>query len=138
MLFRLLVLLAFTLSASGAEPRDISKELEVVRAEYKLPACASAVVKNGQIVAIGATGLRKADEDVRVTIADSWHLGSCTKSLTAVLVGVLVDAGKLRWEMPISEAFAGVPCHAAWGKVTVWDVVTQRGGLGNSPRIVWQ
>jgi D-alanyl-D-alanine carboxypeptidase len=138
MLHRLLLLLALAVSSLAAEPRDISAELEVVRAKYKLPACASAVVKNGRITAIGASGLRRADEDIRVTIADCWHTGSCTKSMTATLVGVLVDAGKLRWDMAISEAFAGMPCHAAWGKVTVWDVVTQRGGLGNSPRIVWQ
>ncbi len=138
MLHRLLVLLALTVSSSAAEPRDISAELEAVRAEYNLPACASAVVKDGRLTAIGATGLRNVDEKVRITIEDQWHTGSCTKSMTAILVGVLVDAGKLRWEMPISEAFAGVPCHAEWRKVTVWDVVTQRGGLGSSPRIVWQ
>jgi CubicO group peptidase (beta-lactamase class C family) len=138
MLRRLLLFLALTASCRAAEPRDISAELEAVRAEYALPACASAVVKDGKLTAIGAAGLRKADENVRVTVDDCWHTGSCTKSMTAVLVGLLVDEGKLRWDLPISEAFAGLPCHAAWRKVTVSDVVTQRGGLGNSPRIVWQ
>lgn len=136
MLRTLLLLLALTLLTSAAEPRDLSAALEVVRAKYKLPACASAVVKDGQITAMGATGLRSADEKVRVTIDDQWHTGSCTKSMTATLIGVLVDEGKLRWEMPLSEAFAGLPCHAEWHKLTVWELVTQRAGLGNSPNIV--
>ncbi len=125
-----LPLFALTTSALAAEPRDISADLEVIRAKYKVPACASAVVENGRMIAIGATGLRRADRDVRVTTADIWHIGSCTKSMTATLIGVLVDAGKLRWDMPIPDVFPGVTYHPGWRKVTVWHLVTQRSGLG--------
>ena len=122
----------------AAEPRDISSDLEPLRAKYKLPACASAVVEDGHITAIGATGLRRMNADVRVTTADIWHIGSCTKSMTAALIGVLVDEGKLRWDTLVAEVFPAEACDAAWRKVTVWDVVTQRSGLGNLPRDQWQ
>ncbi|MEP6673239.1 MAG: serine hydrolase domain-containing protein, partial [Chthoniobacter sp.] len=129
---------AFIASALTAEPRDISPELEAVRAKYKLPACASAVIEDGQITAIGATGLRRVDRDVRVTTADLWHIGSCTKSMTATLIGVLVDAGQLRWDTPVSDIFPGVPCHPGWRKVTVWHLVTQRSGIGSISRDEWR
>jgi CubicO group peptidase (beta-lactamase class C family) len=126
---RILPLFALAASALAAEPRDISAELEAVRAKYKLPACASAVIEGGRIVAIGATGLRRSDRDVRVTTDDIWHIGSCTKTMTAALIGMLVDEGKLRWDMPVPDALPGVPFHAGWRKVTLWHVITQRSGI---------
>jgi len=130
----------FILAAStfAAEPRDISADLDAVRAKYKLPACASAVISDGRITAIGATGLRRADRDVRVTTADIWHIGSCTKSMTAVLIGVLVDAGKLRWDMPVPDALPGVPCDPGWSKVTIEHLLTQRSGIAPMSRGEWR
>ena len=138
MLRRLLPLFALAASALGAEPRDISAALEPIRAKYKLPACASAVIEDGRIVAIGATGLRRADRDVRVTVDDVWHIGSCTKSMTAILVGVLVDAGKLRWDMPVPDALPGVPCDPGWRAVTIDHLVTQRSGIAPMSRAEWR
>lgn len=124
------LLSVFVASSLAAEPRDISANLEPVRVQYHLPACASAVVEDGRIIAIGATGVRCCNRDVRVTVDDVWHIGSCTKSMTAALVGVMVDQEKLRWDTCVADAFAGLPCHPAWRKVTVWDLVTQRSGIG--------
>lgn len=136
---RCLAILFITgLTASAEGPRDISGELEVLRAKYKIPACASAVIENGRITAIGATGLRRADADARVTNSDIWHIGSCTKTMTAALVGMLVDEGKLRWDMPIPDALPGVKCDPAWAKVTLDHLVTQRSGIQPMSRGEWR
>ncbi len=137
-LSRLLALFALAAPATAAEPRDISAELEAVRAKYKVPACASAVIENGRITAIGATGLRRADRDTRVTTDDIWHIGSCTKTMTGALIGMLVDEGKLRWDMSIAEAMPGVPSHAGWRKVTLWHLVSQRSGIGQMSSGAWR
>ena len=137
-LHRIAAIFILAASATAAEPRDISAELETLRAKYNLPACASAVIENGSITAIGATGLRRADRDVRVTTADVWHIGSCTKSMTATLIGVLVDAGKLRWDMPVADALPGLPCDPGWRKVTLWHLVTQRSGIAPMSRGEWR
>jgi CubicO group peptidase (beta-lactamase class C family) len=129
---------ALALSALAAEPKDISAQLEAVRAKYHIPACASAVIEKGRIVALGATGFRRVDRNVRVTPADIWHIGSCTKSMTATLVGVLVDEGKLRWDTSVAEALPGVPCHPGWRQVTVWHLVTQRSGIAGMTREQWR
>jgi CubicO group peptidase (beta-lactamase class C family) len=131
---RLLLFLTLATTALAAEPRDISAELEAVRAKYKVPACASAVIEDGRIVAWGAAGLRRVDRDVRVTTDDIWFIGSCTKSMTATLIGVLVDEGRLRWDSTLPEVLPGVPCHAGWKNVTVWHLVTQRSGLSGMTR----
>ena len=137
-LLRLLPFFALAMSALAAEPRDISAAIEIVRAKYKLPACASAVVEGGRIIAIGATGVRRADRDERVTTADVWHIGSCTKSMTAALVGMLVDSGKLRWDTPVPDALPGVPCDPGWRGVTIEHLVTQRSGIAPMSRGEWR
>ena len=135
---KLLLLLSIAGSVMAAEPRDISAPLEVIRAKYRLPACASAVIENGRITAIGATGVRRADRNVHVTSADLWHIGSCTKSMTATLIGVLVDSGKIRWDTPVPDVFPGITCDPGWRRITVWDLVTQRGGVGALSRAEWR
>eukprot|EP00971_Amphidinium_carterae_P031778 625953-Amphidinium_carterae.1 len=46
-------------------------------------------------------------EATRVEQQDAFHLGSCTKSITATLAAVLIEKGKLRWETTIKEALHG-------------------------------
>ncbi len=134
----LALLFILTATSRAAEPRDISAELEIVRAKNKLPACAAAVIEDGRITAIGATGLRRVDRDVRVTRDDIWHIGSCTKTMTAMLVGMLVDAGKLRWDMTVPEALPGVQCDAGWKQVTIEHLITHRSGIPQISRAEWR
>ena len=45
-----LVVLVLSAAALAAEPRDISAAIEIVRAKYKLPVCASAVIEGGRFI----------------------------------------------------------------------------------------
>ena len=136
---RACIFLALTLRCF-AGPRDISAALEGERVKNSLPAVASAVVEDGRIIAIGATGKRRVDRDTKVTTDDVWHIGSCTKSMTATLVGVLVDAGKLRWNTTVAEALPGIEMHAAWRAVTLDHLLTQFAGVVvfNVNGIAWE
>jgi CubicO group peptidase (beta-lactamase class C family) len=67
--------------------------LEPIRSKYKLPALAGAIVTSRGLTAIGVTGVRKTGTDVAVTVDDTWHLGSDTKAMTAVLIGLVVEQG---------------------------------------------
>lgn len=116
--------------AAEPEPRDLSEKVENLRGKYNLPACAAAIVQKGKITAIGASGLRRTDRDVQVTIEDIWSIGSCTKSMTATVVGMLVDSGKVAWETRVPAALPRFACNRGWREVTVWDLVTHRSGLG--------
>ncbi len=134
---RICLLLALALKCLAAEPRDISSALEPLRAKNSLPAVGAAVVEDGHIIAIGATGRRRVDRETRVTAEDVWHIGSCTKSMTAVLVGALVDEGKLRWDMSVADALPGIAVHEAWRAVTIEHLLTQRSGIPGMTRVDW-
>src|SRR5215471_18059742 len=96
---------------------------------------AAAVLRGERIIAQGAVGVRQRGIAERITFADRFHLGSCTKAMTATLVAMLVEEGKLNWTTTLGELLAGTvkPMHAAWEKVTVRQVLAHRAGLPFEP-----
>jgi len=55
--------------------------------------------------------------------------------MTATLVAMLVEEGKLNWTTTLGELFAGMvkPMHPAWEKVTLRHVLAHRSGLRFAP-----
>jgi CubicO group peptidase (beta-lactamase class C family) len=79
--------------------------LQPYLARFTLPALAAAVVKQGQTIAAGAVGTRRIGADIPVTVNDRFHIGSDTKAMTSLLAGMLVEAGKLRWDTTVGDAY---------------------------------
>src|SRR5213078_4948643 len=96
---------------------------------------AAAVLRGERIIAQGAAGVRKRGTAERITLDDRFHLGSCTKAMTATLVAMLVEEGKLNWTTTLGELFADTvkPMHPAWEKVTLRQVLAHRAGLRLDP-----
>ena len=121
-----------------AAPLDLAPTLVPLREKYKLPACGVAIIEGGTITAIGVTGKRRIDRDTTATTDDLWHIGSCTKSMTATLAAMLVDEGKLRWDMTVTEALPDIPAHPGWQKVTLEHLITQRSGISGMSGKQWR
>jgi len=66
---------------------------------------AAAVVRNGETVAVGVAGVRTRGKPDKIATRDRFHIGSDTKALTAMLCGILVDEGKLKWGQTLGETF---------------------------------
>jgi len=115
--------------------------LEEVRKKHGVPALAAAAMRDGNVVKLAVTGTRQFGESGVVTETDLWHIGSCTKSMTATLAGVLRDEGKVRWEMKIGEALPELKplMRNGWETVTLEQLLTNRAGAPNQPPArVWQ
>ena len=122
-------------SCAGAG-RKLDAFLESVRANYALPALAAAVVKDGEVIASGAVGVRALGTDVPVTIDDRFHLGSDTKAMTATLAGMMVDEGKLRWDSTIGEVLGGKVqgMNPALAAVTLEQLLSHTSGIPTDNR----
>jgi CubicO group peptidase (beta-lactamase class C family) len=96
---------------------------------------AAAVLRGERIIAQGAAGVRKRGTAERITLDDRFHLGSSGKAMTATLVAMLVEEGKLNWTTTLGELFADTvkPMHPAWEKVTLPQVLAHRAGLPFAP-----
>lgn len=115
---------------AGADVESLTALLEPIRSKHKLPALAAAVIKDGKVVALGATGVRRAGGEEAVTADDVFHLGSDTKAMTATLIGVLIEEGKFSWSSTVGEVFGDEvkDMDAAWKAVTIEQLLHNRGG----------
>jgi CubicO group peptidase (beta-lactamase class C family) len=98
--------------AARAQPRaaasDLTATLEPLRQRFGLPALAAATARAGQLRASGACGVRALGTTVPVTVHDRFHLGSDTKAMTALLCGMAVEGGQLRWDSSLGSVLGGV------------------------------
>lgn len=96
---------------------------------------AAVVLRGRRIIAQGAAGVRQRGTPEPITLDDRFLLNSCTKPMTATLVALLVEEGRLNWTTPLGELFAGTvkPLHPAWAKVTIRHVLAHRAGLPFDP-----
>ncbi|MCU0649215.1 MAG: beta-lactamase family protein [Gemmatimonadaceae bacterium] len=107
--------------------------LHPVVVSARVPAMGAALVTHQGVLAIGAAGRRDARRTERVTRDDQWHIGSCGKAISAVVVARLVAKGVLRWESTVAELWPDSARHPAWNAVTVEQLLSHRGGMSANP-----
>jgi CubicO group peptidase (beta-lactamase class C family) len=128
-------------AVSGAPsiPADSIQALEAIRKKNKLPALAVVVVKERQIVDRAAVGVRKSGDATRVTTNDVFHIGSCTKPMTATLTAMFIEEGKLRWDTSVADVFSELKGKMQYEAVTVEQLLRHRGGVpGAPPASAWK
>jgi CubicO group peptidase (beta-lactamase class C family) len=69
----------------------------------KTPGAAIAVVQGGKVIFEKGYGVREQGKKAAVTPKTLFMIGSTTKSLTTLMMARLVDAGKFRWDSPVTE-----------------------------------
>ena len=127
--------LLVTSFAAAAEPTDVSADLVAVAKQHKVHALAVAVIEGDKLIKLGATGIRANGHEAKVTVDDLWHLGSCTKAMTATLCARLVEKGLLRWDMTLGESLAKdvKRVHMDLRAVTLEQLLSHRAGLPANP-----
>lgn len=117
-----------TPEASPAE--DLSDLLSGIPAATGTPAISVLLVMDGETRGFGVAGLRKAGGTQQAGLDDKWHLGSCTKSMTATLAATLVEEGALTWETTVSDVLGKeLKMRDAYGAVTLGQLLAHRGGI---------
>lgn len=105
--------------------------LEKVRTEYELPALAAARISSAGIRDLAVEGVRRNDKQEKVLITDGFHLGSVTKSITALAIAHCVGEGKLTWESRPDELFSELEgkVHPDYGTVTLRALLHHSAGV---------
>ena len=114
----------------------VNQVLAPVRDEHHLPGLIGAILTGNRLAAIGALGIRKIGSPEPIRVTDQMHLGSCTKAMTATMIGTLIDEGKLSGETTIRQVFPEVApqLHPDFQAVTLRQLLTHRAGLpANGP-----
>ena len=105
--------------------------LDSLRYALDLPALAGAIMTDDSILQVAAVGSRRYGGPTNVTDGDRFHLGSNTKAFTALLIGVLVDEGRVRWTTTLPEVFPelATTMRPEYRAVTVREILSHSSGL---------
>src|SRR5919109_2937279 len=126
----------------GGHPRqfrldDLDAYIRKGVQEWRVPGLAIAVVKDDAVVFAKGYGVRELGKPGAVDVGTRFAIGSTTKAMTAAALGMLVDEGKVRWDEPVITYLptfrVGDPYVTR--ELTVRDLLTHRGGLGNADQL---
>lgn len=135
----LLWLVAGCCTARIQAREDLAPLLESHLTKTKFPAIAAAVVRGTNIVAAGAVGVRKAGSAEKVTLDDKFHIGSCTKSMTALLAAFLDAEGDVRLTNTVAGILSDWRLPGEAHEITLALLLQNYSGLGNDPdNKLWQ
>ncbi len=123
-----------TAKPASAEPvEDLSEMLAGIPASMGTPAIGVLLVEDGKTRGLGVSGLRKAGDGTVVELDDKWHLGSCTKSMTATLAATFVEEGAITWETTLSEILGKeLKMREEYESVTLGMLLANRSGIAGS------
>ena len=121
---------------------DLKEVLAPVVSSNPLPALAAIVFDDQKVIASGAIGVRKFGDPTLVTIEDSFHLGSCTKAMTATLAARIVERGDISWTTTVKEALGLQDVDSALENITLLELMSHTAGmpasLKNQPPGLWK
>lgn len=102
-----------------------------VQSKHGVPALGAALVDSQGLSLIGVAGVRRRGSEEAVTVNDRWHLGSCTKAMTATLCARLVERGLLAWDSKLVAIVPsdGLEVHPSRKDVTLERLLLMRAGM---------
>jgi CubicO group peptidase (beta-lactamase class C family) len=126
------IILLVSISAAVAAPADDAwKSADVYlrheMRERNIQGMAVAVIQHGKVSKLATYGQASVEFGIPVRASTPFSVASISKSFTAVAVMMLVEAGKLQLQDPISSYLNDLP--AAWQGVTVRQLLNHTSGL---------
>lgn len=108
---------------------SLAKLLTEMSKQYNQPAMAAAMVYGDSIIAQATVGKIVYGEEQFAQENSRFHIGSTTKSITAILVAMLVKEGKLTYDMTLEQALPDMQMRDAYREVTIADLLNNKAGI---------
>ena len=128
--------------ASNAQARDplagLDAYISAAIREWKIPGVAVGIVKNDSVVFAKGFGVRTLGKPELVDENTLFAIASDTKAFTGVVVAMLVDDGRLKWDAPLSSYLPALRFGDEHlnRELTVRDALSHRTGLARGD-LLW-
>lgn len=136
----LLLWLGWAGSAFAQTPlaNDLEGSAKDALQAWRAPGLAVAVVHDDRLVFLKGLGVRAFGRNDPVTADTVFPIASCTKSFTALILGMLADDAKLSWDDPVRKhlPYFRLADPLADREVALRDLLTHRTGVG-SHDLLW-
>ena len=123
---------------TDAEPRrvdevlgELAEFIDETMTAFGIPGAAVAIVQDDEVVYAHGFGVREALGDEPMTPDTHMMIGSTGKTLTTMLMAVLVDEGAFDWDTPVVEVLPefAVADPALTESMTMWNLVCACSGV---------
>lgn len=115
--------------------------VDAVMRRYHLPGIAVGVIGNGQVAYTATRGEIVAGSGEPIDSETLFKIASNSKAMTASVLARLVDAGKLRWDDPVTKYLPAFRMHDPWvtREMQVKDLLVHSSGLpeGGGDLMLW-
>jgi CubicO group peptidase (beta-lactamase class C family) len=137
LVFCVLLLPPFALSAQPAPLRGLDAYIESAMKAWEVPGLAIAVVRSDSVIYARGFGVRELGRPERVDENTLFAIASTTKAFTVAALGMLVDERKLRWDDAVVQHMPSFQLSDVYAthELSVRDLVTHRAGLARSDNL---
>ncbi|MBL7846191.1 MAG: serine hydrolase [Cyclobacteriaceae bacterium] len=142
---RIITLLLVTLVVTGFAQKkpasDLDKKIKEFDAytqaalkQWEVPGAGVAIIKDGKVIYLKAFGVRDLNTGAPATTETLFSIGSTTKAMTAVCLGMLVDEGKVNWDDPVVKYLPEFQLYDPYvtRELKVRDLLLHNSGVGNT------
>jgi CubicO group peptidase (beta-lactamase class C family) len=126
-------------SAQTANPlRGLDDYITSAMKDWKVPGAAVGIVHGDTVVFSRGFGVRTVGKPEKVDDHTLFAIASDTKAFTGILVAMLVDEGKLRWDAPLTTYLPTLRFEDEFltRDLTLRDALTHRSGLARAD-LLW-
>jgi len=142
----LIIVIALTPTAKGAEPSETKATIEGRVQElipeieayitsgmkgFDIPGLAIGIVANNRLIYAKGFGVRSKSNRLPVDTRTVFQIGSTTKAFLTATMAIMVDRGKLRWDDRVVDLYPGFRLKDPWvtREFRLFDLPAQRSGL---------
>jgi CubicO group peptidase (beta-lactamase class C family) len=142
-LVAILILSPIALGQAKKDPTksdpELLKLLKAALAKHDVPGMGAAVVTPEGLAAVAVAGVRERGKTEPITLTDRFHIGSCTKMMTAFLLAGLIEQKKLEWKTPLDKL---IPSEAnnmsdKQKKIQLYQLTSHTAGFPSNPEKGW-
>jgi len=118
--------------AQQSIPPGIDAYVERVRKQFEVPGIGLTIVKDGKVVLARGYGIKRMGTSAAVDAGTVFAIASNTKAFTATALALLVEEGKLEWDVPVIRYLPWFRLSNPYvtSELTVRDLLVHRSGLG--------
>ena len=118
--------------AQAAPQAEYDRLFDETLAHYALPGLALGIVEDGEVVYRRSAGTRLVGSGEDIDSQTLFKIASNSKAMTAALLARLVDAGRLRWNDPVTRHLPTFRMNDPWvtRNIQVRDLLIHNSGLG--------
>ncbi len=128
-------------AADTAERAAFDRYVDDAIARYHLPGIAVGVVQDGEVVYARTAGELIAGSGRRIDRDTLFKIASNSKAMTGALLARLVDAGRLKWDDPVTKYLPDFRMYEPWvtREMQVRDLLIHNSGLpaGAGDLMLW-